>query len=66
MIEIKTIFNNNSVLVNIGGEREAIIMGKGIGYKKNRGDFLNANQIQKVFYLDTSDDNSSDSRFVIY
>jgi len=54
------------VLVNIGGEREAIITGKGIGYKKNRGDFLNANQIQKVFYLDTSDDNSSDSRFVIY
>lgn len=56
MIEIKTIFNNNSVLVNIGGEREAIIMGKGIGYKKNREDFLNANQIQKVFYLDTSDE----------
>lgn len=56
MIEIKTIFNNNSVLVNIGGEREAIITGKGIGYKKSRGDSLNVAQIQKVFYLDTSDE----------
>lgn len=51
MVEIAQIFNNNSALVNLGNQKQAIVKGKGIAFNKSKGSNLDTNKIEKLFYL---------------
>lgn len=53
MVEIAQIFNNNSALVNLGNQKQAIVTGKGIAFNKSKGSNLDTNKIEKLFYLNT-------------
>lgn len=53
MVEIAQIFNNNSALVNLGNQKQAIVKGKGIAFNKSKGSNLDTNKIEKLFYLNT-------------
>lgn len=50
-MEISKILNNNVAVVMENNE-EKIVMGRGICFKKKTGDTVEANQIDKVFYLE--------------
>lgn len=48
---IKKIFNNNSILALDSDKREVVVMGCGIGFKKNVGDSIDKEKIEKTFIL---------------
>jgi transcriptional antiterminator len=48
----RQIYNNNSVLVEAGPGREAVVQGKGIGFGKRKGDELDPQKVTKILYLD--------------
>lgn len=52
MIKIKKVINNNIVVIDDNGQ-EAIIMGRGLGFKKKRGDEIDPQKIDKKFYPQT-------------
>ncbi|MCI1892398.1 MAG: PRD domain-containing protein [Schleiferilactobacillus harbinensis] len=52
LLVIARVYNNNTALVNIGDGKQAIVQGKGIGFKKRRGDSIPATDAEKIFYLD--------------
>ncbi|KRO00157.1 PRD domain-containing protein [Companilactobacillus kimchiensis] len=54
-LTIKQIFNNNTVIVNLNDDQQAIVKGKGIAFNKSKGNFLDSQKIEKIFYLDTVD-----------
>lgn len=49
---IQKVINNNVVSTHDANEREVILMGKGIGFRKKAGDTLDKNKIEKIFTLD--------------
>ncbi|QZY85472.1 BglG family transcription antiterminator LicT [Exiguobacterium acetylicum] len=49
---IHQIFNNNVISVFDEAGRERVVMGKGIGFKRNSGQTILASDVEKVFYLD--------------
>lgn len=49
---IHQIFNNNVISVFDEVGRERVVMGKGIGFKRNSGQTILASDVEKVFYLD--------------
>lgn len=53
MPKIAQIFNNNVALVDLDNHSQAVVKGRGIAFKKKRGDVIPANQIEKIFYLAT-------------
>lgn len=55
MYRIKKIFNNNVVLVSDEKELERILIGRGIAFKKHKGDIVSDQQIEKIFTVDSSD-----------
>jgi beta-glucoside operon transcriptional antiterminator len=48
---IKKIFNNNAILAKDSEKNEIVVMGRGIGFKKNIGDTLDEKLIEKTFIL---------------
>lgn len=52
---INKVLNNNVVIVFNENNEELIIMGKGIGYHKSKGDLLENNNINKVFKIVNKD-----------
>ena len=48
-MEIKKVFNHNVVLTEDLHDTEMVVMGKGIGFQKKRGDQIEANKIEKTF-----------------
>ena len=48
-MEITKVFNNNALLVRDSENVEAVVMGKGIGFKKKRGDTLIGDDIEKTY-----------------
>ena len=52
---IKKIFNNNSILALNSDKREVVVMGCGIGFKKNIGDLIDQNKVEKTFILKEKD-----------
>ena len=52
---INKVLNNNVVIVFNENNEELIIMGKGIGYHKSKGDFFENNNINKVFKIVNKD-----------
>lgn len=48
---IRKIFNNNAILVQDCNKNEFVVMGKGIAFKKNIGEKVDKNLIEKTFVL---------------
>lgn len=48
---IKKIFNNNAILVQDCNKNEFVVMGRGIAFKKNIGEKVDKNLIEKTFVL---------------
>lgn len=48
---IKRILNNNVVITSDQNGEETIVMGKGIGYQKSKGDTIDKEKINKVFRI---------------
>lgn len=48
---IKRILNNNVVITSDENGEETIVMGKGIGYQKSKGDTIDKEKINKVFRI---------------
>lgn len=61
MMRIVQILNNNVALVSLGDRKQAIVMGKGVAFKKKMGDSMSSKKIEKIFYLESkeSQDNLS-------
>lgn len=57
---IKQTYNNNSALVAVGMDKEAVVQGKGIAFGKRRGDTIDSNSAAKILYLS---DNHVKSQF---
>lgn len=53
MVEIAQVFNNNSALVNLGDNRQAIVKGKGIAFRRTKGNEIDSSKVEKIFYLNT-------------
>ena len=51
MLKIEKVFNNNVVQASDENDKELIVMGRGLGFQKKSGDFLNPDQIEKTFVL---------------
>jgi len=52
---IKKIFNNNAILVQDCNKNEFVVMGRGIAFKKNIGEKVDKNLIEKTFVLREQD-----------
>lgn len=48
---IKKIFNNNAVVAKDSSNREIVVMGCGIAFKKSVGEYLDDDKIEKTFIL---------------
>lgn len=53
-MQIKQIFNNNVVLTTDEHENEIVIMGRGIGFQKKKGEGIEEEKIDKTFILTES------------
>ncbi|WPC16602.1 PRD domain-containing protein [Pediococcus inopinatus] len=49
---VRSVYNNNSILVNIGTGKQAIVSGKGIGFKKRPGDTILSTDATSILYLE--------------
>ncbi|WP_176470227.1 BglG family transcription antiterminator LicT [Terribacillus saccharophilus] len=56
-LKVDKVINNNLVRTLKEG-KEALIMGKGLGYKKQRNDFIDETLIERIYIIDESDDNN--------
>lgn len=45
------IFNNNAVSTVMPDGREAIVLGRGIGFNKRPGDRISEDLVEKVYYV---------------
>lgn len=52
---IEKIFNNNAIIAKDSGKDELVVMGRGIGFKKNAGDPVDVSLIEKTFVLKQND-----------
>lgn len=55
MLVVNRVYNNNTVLVDVGRKDQAIIQGKGVGFQKRHGDDIPPNKVERIFYLNTSE-----------
>jgi len=46
MLQIEKVYNNNVVQASDEKGKELIVMGRGLGFQKKAGDFLNPDQIE--------------------
>ena len=54
-MEIKKIFNNNVILAINSDKSEVVVMGCGIGFKKDAGDKIDLEKVEKTFILKAKD-----------
>ena len=52
---IKRLLNNNVVITVDSNGEEIIVMGKGIGYQKAKGDTIDEEKINKIFRISNKD-----------
>lgn len=52
---VNRVYNNNTVLVDVGRKDQAIIQGKGVGFQKRHGDDIAPTQVERIFYLNTNE-----------
>lgn len=51
MFRIVQVFNNNVALVHAQDDKQAIVMGKGLIFKKKKGDLIQNKDVEKTFVL---------------
>ena len=51
-MRIKNVINNNILCAIDEKGKEMIVTGKGIGFKRKRGEFIDETQIQKVYFME--------------
>lgn len=51
LLKVKQVYNNNTVLVDVGIGKEAILQGKGIGFNKRQGDPIDPKKSSEILYL---------------
>jgi transcriptional antiterminator len=54
LLLIKRVFNNNSGLVELCYNREAVLVGKGIAFNKSEGKEIDTSKVENIFYLENS------------
>lgn len=54
-MEVKRNLNNNVVITEDKNGKEIIVMGKGIGYQKSKGDVIDASKVNKIFRIANQD-----------
>ncbi|TCW38012.1 BglG family transcriptional antiterminator [Thermohydrogenium kirishiense] len=52
---IEKIFNNNAIVARDSDDRELVVMGRGIGFKKSAGEMVDETLIEKTFILKQND-----------
>lgn len=52
---IEKIFNNNAIVARDSDDRELVVMGRGIGFKKSAGEKVDETLIEKTFILKQND-----------
>lgn len=55
-MQVVRVFNNNSVVVKRTKNSkmtEAVVVGPGIGFKKKKGDKINQNKVEKIYYIES-------------
>ena len=52
IVRIKNVINNNILCAIDEKGKEMIVTGKGIGFKRKRGEFIDETQIQKVYFME--------------
>ncbi|WP_412989562.1 PRD domain-containing protein [Pediococcus siamensis] len=55
MLTIVQIFNNNVALIKLNDNRLAIVKGKGLVFQKKKGDQVDVQKVEKIFYLETAE-----------
>jgi len=55
LLVVNRVYNNNTVLVDVGRKDQAIIQGKGVGFQKRHGDDVLPTQVERIFYLNTNE-----------
>lgn len=55
MLVVNRVYNNNTVLVDMGKRDQAIVQGKGVGFQKRHGDNIAPTQVERIFYLNTDE-----------
>ncbi|MFH5811341.1 PRD domain-containing protein [Companilactobacillus sp. FL22-1] len=55
MLVVNRVYNNNTVLVDVGNKDQAIIQGKGVGFQKRHGDDISPKAVERIFYLNTNE-----------
>ncbi|PRD07249.1 transcription antiterminator LicT [Bacillus sp. MYb56] len=54
-MEVKRNLNNNVVITEDKNGKEIIVMGKGIGYQKSKGDVIDESKVNKIFRIANQD-----------
>lgn len=57
---IKRLLNNNVVITVDSNGEEIIVMGKGMGYQKSKGDAIDEEKINKIFRISNKDVSSKE------
>lgn len=52
---VNRVYNNNTVLVDVDKNKQAIIQGRGVGFQKRHGDKISPESVERIFYLDTDE-----------
>ena len=55
LLVVNRVYNNNTVLVDVGNKDQAIIQGKGVGFQKRHGDDISPKAVERIFYLNTNE-----------
>ncbi|WDT65541.1 PRD domain-containing protein [Companilactobacillus crustorum] len=55
LLVVNRVYNNNTVLVDVGQKDQAIVQGKGVGFQKRHGDNILPTQVERIFYLNTNE-----------
>ncbi|APX73306.1 transcriptional regulator [Companilactobacillus allii] len=55
LLVVNRVYNNNTVLVDVDKNKQAIIQGRGVGFQRRRGDEVLPASVERIFYLDTDE-----------
>lgn len=54
-MQVIKVFNNNVILVSTREHEEMIVMGRGLGFQKQPGDWIDEKAVEKIFILEEDD-----------
>lgn len=63
-MKVKRVFNNNVLLAVDKKGNEKILLGKGIGWNKRKNDFIDLDEVDKTYILETKNDTEGLQKFI--